>query len=381
MKRTIQTVLYFITTIALLAMFGCDLGPQDGSKATGFNIPPKPDNGWYIRDTAGKLSPADINTLNHRIETFNRTTRNEIGVLVIPSLNSYDLDDVAHDVFHSWGIGKAGLDNGILILIASNDHKMRIETGNGAEGDVPDAIAGQLIDGMKPYLRRNDYAGAITSAVDGIQKNMESRVGQKPIVPSTGLVGQKDTQTQAPLQTQTPSEPDDATAIELIFGFLGVLGISALFAMWIVSRREKSQRSWVNSGNSNSFHNTKKPTASFKTNPTTNYSDPYYPPPPPRTHVPHVPIAPIVVAGAAVAAVGALSASERREKQRKEDEARKHRDHKRNEAAAPKREESTYVAPTYTYEPPSGGGIGGGGFDGGGFGGGDSGGGGASGGW
>ena len=131
------------------------------------------------------MTQSEMYAINQKIDAFNRTTRNEIGVLVVPTLGGDSMEDVAHDVFHSWGIGKAGLDNGILIMIASKDHKMRIEIGKGAEGDIPDAKANEILDGMKAYLRKNDFRGGIESAIVAISTQMEDRTGQKPIVQTT----------------------------------------------------------------------------------------------------------------------------------------------------------------------------------------------------
>lgn len=162
-----------------------------GTNAFALDIPSKPDNNWYIKDVAGKLSTSDIANLNNKIESFNKSTKNQIGVLIIPTLDGANIEDFSHDVFNSWGIGKAGLDNGILILIAANDHKMRIETGKGAEGDVPDLTTKQIMGDMKPYLRKNDYNGAVNVAVDSITHVMEDRTGQKAIVRTTIPGGQQ----------------------------------------------------------------------------------------------------------------------------------------------------------------------------------------------
>lgn len=215
-----KTLIYFLTAFAVM---------MSGSNAFALDVPAKPDNGWYIRDTAGKISEADIKLLNDRIEAFNKATRNEIGVLIIPTLGDASLEDYSKDVFHSWGIGKAGLDNGILLLIAANDHKMRIETGKGAEGDVPDAKVLEITGDMKPYLRKNDYAGAVGSVVDNLTKIMEDRTGQKAIVGST---------------TPGANASDvSSDSFGIIFALIvaGGLGIMA-FCFWLTGRNDKKRR-------------------------------------------------------------------------------------------------------------------------------------------
>lgn len=214
MKYSYKTIIYFLAAFIFAMSFA--------SVAFAFTVPNKPENGFYIVDTANKLSSVDMSNLNHKIENFNTTTRNEIGVLIIPTLGDANIEDASNDVFNKWGIGKAGLDNGILLMIAANDHKMRIETGKGSEGDVPDAIAHKLTGDMKPFLRKNDYAGAINVVIDGITSVMESRVGQKPIVDNTSV------------STQSSSNDDSIYGIILISMVGGVI-----FILWLLNRRSR----------------------------------------------------------------------------------------------------------------------------------------------
>ena len=218
----IKALTFFLAAFALIFV---------SSSAFAFDTPARPDNGWYIRDDAGKLSLSDIYTLNQKIENFNKTTRNEIGVLITPTLAGDSIEDAAYYVFNKWGIGKRGLDNGILIMIAANDHKMRIETGKGSEGDVPDAITMQITAGMKPYLRTNDYTGAVNSAVNAITKVMEDRTGQKPIVDTT--VASEEHSTNS----------DGYIGALVVFGFFIVIGfISLIIWLFDIARRKHEQK-------------------------------------------------------------------------------------------------------------------------------------------
>lgn len=341
--------IFLILICTLMAMFG--------SKAYAFDVPPKPDNGWYIRDTAGKLSAYEKSTLNNKIESFNRNTKNEIGVLIISSLNGDSLDDAAHDVFNKWGIGKAGLDNGILLLIAANDHKIRIETGRGAEGDVTDLTAADIINAMKPYLKGNDYEGAVSTAIDRLSTVMENRTGQKPLVDSTTP------------KTEDEASPFVALVIVILFIAMTFIGVGWLF--FSERRANRRIKSYYKANNPNY-----DPPRKFYSTPEPTRPDPYYPPPPPK---------PIVKTATTVGAVSEIE--KKRERQKHEDAARKTRDKSRSETFVPDppKTVTTYESTT-TYESPSssfdfGGSSGGGGFDGGGFGGGGSTGGGADGSW
>jgi uncharacterized protein len=218
-----KTIIY-ILTCAILATFA--------GKAQAFTVPQKPDNGWYVVDDANKLTNAQIYSLNQRIETFNKTKRNEIGILITPTTGETSIEDAAYEVFNTWGIGKTGLDNGILIMVAANDHKMRIETGKGAEGDITDINANRIISNMKPYLRKNDYAGALGGAIDTITTLMEDRAGQKPIVDSTSIGGHQD-------HENFPMSIIIILAM-LIFMFIGF----AVIAWWDKRNQRKAQEKY-----------------------------------------------------------------------------------------------------------------------------------------
>lgn len=125
---------------------------------------PKP-NG-YINDFADILDDnveQELNTLVHDIET--RTTA-EIAVATVRSLDGMSVEEYANRMFKQWGIGKKGLDNGILVLVAPNERKMRIEVGYGLEPILPDGLAGEIINTqMTPRFKNGDYAGGIRGGI------------------------------------------------------------------------------------------------------------------------------------------------------------------------------------------------------------------------
>jgi uncharacterized protein len=124
-----------------------------------------------VTDLAGVLSSDDIAGLNQKIVNYRNASSNEIGVLIIKSLDGRPLEDFAIDVFKKWGIGGKGKDNGVLFLVAVEDRKARVEVGYGLEGSLTDAEAGRLVQRTSPmadYFRAGDYAGGISAVVDGI---------------------------------------------------------------------------------------------------------------------------------------------------------------------------------------------------------------------
>lgn len=321
------------------------------ASAFAFTVPPRPDNGWYIVDSAGKLSDSDKSTLNHKIDGINKSSKNEIGVLIIPTLGDDNLEDAAKDVFHMWGIGKKGLDNGVLLMIVTNDRKIRLEIGKGAEGDLTDLQSKDIITKMKPQLKNGDYVGGITTAVDNINSTIESRANVKPIASSPVVSGRNDS---------------------IGFIFLGMFGLFAIIAggVWFFAVRPKKKRFNHNSYDSYQYNKSSAYSNSSK------YS--YSPPAAPTNEAVKDAVA---IAGAAglVGAVVAVSEIERKRKlQLENDSARKARDASNRTTTSSSSSSSSIIGSSYD-SGSSGSSWGGGDSGGGGFGGGDSGGGGASG--
>ena len=98
----------------------------------------------------------------------------EMAVVTVESLGGEPIDDVALQFFDKWGIGKDGADNGVLIILSTGDRAVRIQTGYGAEGFLPDSVTGRIIrEVMVPSLQAEDYGRAVISAVEAIAARAE----------------------------------------------------------------------------------------------------------------------------------------------------------------------------------------------------------------
>ncbi len=128
---------------------------------------------WNMRvhDDAHVLKPENIDHLEKQLAHFEDSTSNQIAILIINSLEGESIEDYAIRVAEKWRLGKKDKDNGVLLLIAVDDHKMRIEVGEGLEGVLTDAMCSRIIrNEMAPNFRRGDYEGGVTAAIDGIIK-------------------------------------------------------------------------------------------------------------------------------------------------------------------------------------------------------------------
>jgi uncharacterized protein len=129
-----------------------------------------------ITDGSGSLSSDEMHSLEGMLAQFEQETSNQIVVLMIQSLEGMSLEDFAIRVCEKNKIGKKGKDNGVLLTIAKDDRKMRIDAGYGLEGALPDAICDQIIRKIiAPRFRQDDY---YTGIKDGIEAIMLATKGE-----------------------------------------------------------------------------------------------------------------------------------------------------------------------------------------------------------
>jgi uncharacterized protein len=123
----------------------------------------------FVNDYVGVMSVEQRTALENKLTDFEKKTGHEISIVVIKTLNGDTIENFATELFKDWGIGKKGKDNGVLILIAIDDRRMRIEVGYGLEGSLTDAQSSWIInDVMKPAFRNNEYYGGVDKSVDKI---------------------------------------------------------------------------------------------------------------------------------------------------------------------------------------------------------------------
>lgn len=129
---------------------------------------------WVV-DRANLLTSAQFSSLRRKISNFSRSDvkKPQIVILTVNSLEGQSIEQFANSYFRKIKIGNAEFNNGALIVIAKNDRKLRIEVGYGLEGNIPDLVAGDIIDKqMKPNLKKGseNWFKAVDSAVDEIIK-------------------------------------------------------------------------------------------------------------------------------------------------------------------------------------------------------------------
>lgn len=123
----------------------------------------------YLTDLTSTLDQESRLAIEKRMATLERDKGAQLAVLMVPSTGAVAIEPFAVEVFEQWGLGRAGVDDGVLIVVAKDDRKMRIEVGYGLEGAITDALAGRIIrEQMAPRFAQNDFAGGIGAAVDSL---------------------------------------------------------------------------------------------------------------------------------------------------------------------------------------------------------------------
>ncbi len=146
----------------------------------------------YVVDAA-RVVPDDIeNRVNAELEAYQERSGNQIAIAVVETTGNQSLEDYSVDLAKEWDIGDADKDNGVLLIIAFEDRALRIDVGEGIEGELTDLESGRIIrDHVSPRLREGDVGAAILAGSQEIRR---------AIGDDEGLPAQEDTPAQEPRQ-------------------------------------------------------------------------------------------------------------------------------------------------------------------------------------
>jgi len=132
-------------------------------------FPPRPSPERLVNDLAGTMSAEEVAQLEAKLVAFDDSTSNQVAIVTIQTLGSYEIAPYTTDLFNRWHIGSKKHENGVLILAAMQDHKMWITTGLGLEGALPDILVGQIIrEQMVPSFKQGNYYEGFDKTVDAI---------------------------------------------------------------------------------------------------------------------------------------------------------------------------------------------------------------------
>ncbi|WP_394063255.1 TPM domain-containing protein [Alcaligenes sp. WGS1538] len=154
------------SALALAALLLALLWPWAGAQAKPEPIPPIA--GW-VTDTTGTLTAEQKSRLDQQLKTLEQDKGAQVVILMVPTTGEETIEQYALRVFDVWKIGRKKVDDGILLLVAKDDRRMRIQTGYGLEGAVTDLQSGRIIrEQMTPRFREGDFYGGIQAAADSL---------------------------------------------------------------------------------------------------------------------------------------------------------------------------------------------------------------------
>lgn len=134
-------------------------------------VPSRPSPPRLVNDFTGTLTAEQAMALERKLVDYDDSTSNQVAVVILPSLNDNPIEDVSLKILRDWGVGGKQNNNGIVLLIAKNDRKVRIEVGYGLEGAVPDVTAKSIINhDIVPAFKEQNYYRGIDEAVNDIMK-------------------------------------------------------------------------------------------------------------------------------------------------------------------------------------------------------------------
>ena len=127
-----------------------------------------------VVDQAAMLAPAETAALNQKLRTLHEAQVMQGAIVLVDNLNGMSDFDYGMAVFDRWQLGDRTRNDGLLILLSEKEHAIRIITGRGLEGDLPDAFAKKIINGMVPSFKQGRFAAGLNTGVDKIAAHLQA---------------------------------------------------------------------------------------------------------------------------------------------------------------------------------------------------------------
>jgi len=167
----------FLAALVMLGTAACgsaDAVPAGRSATVDLATPSDLKLTGRVVDAANLMDDRSEQALTSRLEALERATSDQVVLVTVPSLYGQSIERFSLDLANRWKVGRADVDNGVMILVAPTDRKVRVEVGLGLEGLLTDAEAGEVIKKMLPRFEAADYAGGLSIGVDQIDQLLRS---------------------------------------------------------------------------------------------------------------------------------------------------------------------------------------------------------------
>lgn len=211
----------------LYALFEVNVFDPNEFKSTEERIPAL--GTQRVVDESGVLTAGEIKKLTRQIDAFEAASGGQMAVLLIRSLYGDAVEDFSLAVAEKWKIGWKGKDNGVLLLLAMEDHRSRLEIGYGYEGVINDARAGDILRNMAPFMRKGQYEQAVSYAISSVAAFvLDENAPEAP---------KDDPDDDSEVSVSIPNGPEDLLfkiiAICIAFELLGTILANGLIAPWV----------------------------------------------------------------------------------------------------------------------------------------------------
>ena len=166
-----------------LAVLCCALLPLFGWGADEVALPALSDR---VTDLTATLSAEDRAALTASLATLEKDKGAQVVIVLLPTTQPESIEQFGIRLAEAWKIGRKGVDDGVIVIVAKNDRKMRIEVGYGLEGAIPDAIAKRIVaEQMAPRFRAGDFAGGLRATVATLDKLIRGEALPAPVAPAS----------------------------------------------------------------------------------------------------------------------------------------------------------------------------------------------------
>jgi len=135
------------------------------------DLQPVPKLAAHVTDLTGTLTAGQQTALEQKLSAFEAAKGTQLAVLVVPTTQPEEIEQYSIRVVDEWKLGRKGVDDGALLIVAKDDHKVRIEVGRGLEGVLTDALSNRILDEtIKPEFRQGNFYGGIDAGLDRMMK-------------------------------------------------------------------------------------------------------------------------------------------------------------------------------------------------------------------
>ena len=120
-----------------------------------------------VTDLTGTLSGGAVARIEAKLTDLEAKKGSQLAVLIVPTTQPEEIEQYGIRVADAWKLGRKGMDDGAILIVAKDDRRVRIEVGKGLEGALPDAIANRIIDEtITPHFKQGDYDGGVEAGID-----------------------------------------------------------------------------------------------------------------------------------------------------------------------------------------------------------------------